>query len=136
MTTGKKYWHVFGREETRGELAGVYVTIVAGPTIKKPEALSAKKTMGMDFLASFDHEPSDLEKDQCQPRAFREYNPDGTEIDWEAYAYDSALECQRGGFHKAKVDEHGNCLLCGHPEDDPEDEIRAAIASITGGEDA
>lgn len=128
----KKQWHVYGKEHTSGDLAGVYATVVAGPTIKGPTELkrAGVSDMGMTYLASFDHEPSDLEKDQVQPRAFRQFHADGTEIDWDAYAFDSALECQRAGFHRKLLDDDGNCQTCGCGDEDPEGDILKAIASI------
>lgn len=127
-----KRWYVFGRENVTGDLAGTYMTMVAGPTIKKESEVKKRIPNGMSLLASFDHEPSDLEKDQCQPRSFRQFNPDGSEIDWDAYSFDTPMECQRAGFHLKLKDEHGNCSTCGDPNPDPEAELRAAIESIQG----
>lgn len=130
-----KYWHVIGGEGV-GDMTGAYMTMILGPIdTPDPSRLDLTKfspVPRMQHLAVFDHEPTDLEKDQCQPLEFRDHRPDGKVINWDSYAYDGPLECSRAGMHLQDVDEDGYCNHCGHPDPEPEADIEAAIASIQG----
>lgn len=133
------FWHVIGGENVTGDLAGTYMTLILGPTDwSDPTKIDLTKfgTTRMEHLGVFDHEPSDFEKDQCQPLAFRNFRPSGKVIEWDVYDYDGPVECLKAGQHLQDVDEDGYCNRCGHDDPDPEAEVEAAIQSIRGASNA
>lgn len=132
------FWHVLGGEHVTGDLAGAYMTLVIGPTDwSDPSKIDLGQfgSLTMEHLAVFDHEPSDFEKDQCQPLEFRDHRPSGKVIEWDKYDFDGPLECFRAGAHLQDVDEDGYCNRCGHDDPNPEADIEAAITSIRGASD-
>jgi hypothetical protein len=89
MTEKKKWWHAYGGF---AQEYGAFAVMTLGPTggpddpTTDPSKTFREITLPlgdeqMVYLASWDHEPSDFEKDQIQPEEYREYNPDGTFIE-------------------------------------------------------
>lgn len=86
MTETSEWWHAYG-----GLVDEMYCVIITGPSpieadgvnstgksIKDIEAVS-----GVKYLTTFDHEPTDLEKDHLQPEEFWTWDENGDEIPWE-----------------------------------------------------
>lgn len=76
------FWHGFGTYPTDGPLAGLWVGVTLGPTDRGPDdpdmlatlqkgiPAPLPESMGelhLPYLRSFDHEPSDQEKDDLEP---------------------------------------------------------------------
>ena len=90
MSEDRKWWHAYGGFSSE---YGAFAVMTLGPTGGPDEPTTdPSKTfreivlpLGDDeslvYLASWDHEPSEFEKDQIQPEEYREYKPDGTFIE-------------------------------------------------------
>ena len=77
----KQHWHAYGCVAPE---YGAFMTLIVGPTEKGPDDLDNNGTRVRDatvgdapYLTSFDHEPSDLEKDRLQPEEYRELDEEG-----------------------------------------------------------
>jgi len=66
------------------------MTMVLGPSPRGPDDLDLQGTVireatvnKMPYLGSFNHKPSDLEKDKLAPDSHRQYDDEGNDLPWE-----------------------------------------------------
>lgn len=90
-----QWWHTYGGVATEGDMAGLWMQVTAGPTSEPPDGVNGKgvplKEMFREsnpylkYLGSFNHEPSELEKDKLAPDDYRTWDDEGNEIEysWE-----------------------------------------------------
>lgn len=71
------YWHAWGGIMAEGtDFAGCWATIVLGPSIVIPEAAGGTtpppdvSRLGLHYLTTWDHEPSDEEKAALTPEEY------------------------------------------------------------------
>lgn len=68
-----RWWHAYGGVM---EGLGCYQLVVVGPAEQGPDVALDLHMGGQPYLASWDHEPTDLEKETVTPREYRdEFGP-------------------------------------------------------------
>jgi hypothetical protein len=67
------WWHAYGA--VREDLGGCWQLVVVGPAEKGPEVAQGMEFSGCPYLASWDHHPSDAEKDEITPEEYRDEVP-------------------------------------------------------------
>lgn len=70
--SGGPWWHAFGR--VRDDIGGAYQLTVVSPSTVPPGELDTGRFAAAwgDYLTSWDHEPSDAEKDAAMPAEYRD----------------------------------------------------------------
>lgn len=76
----KEWWHVFGGEVDSGLILGddepsgtlAWATVTAGPTKKGPDDAQHMEFEGLSYRGSYNHEPSDEEKDAWTPENYQD----------------------------------------------------------------
>lgn len=74
-TSTGPWWHAFGK--VREEWGGVWQLTVVSPSTTPPAEVAERDTHDAwgPYLTSWDHEPSDAEKDAVTPEAYRDESP-------------------------------------------------------------
>jgi hypothetical protein len=74
MTQPAHWWHAFGRRlpDDHNLAPGGWHFIVAGPGTATPDDARDIVIDGADYLASFDHEPTDDEREALTPAEYRD----------------------------------------------------------------
>lgn len=69
-----QWWHAYGG--VREDLGDCWELAVAGPAEQGPEVARGLHMAGQPYLASWNHEPTDLEKEIVTPADYRdEFGP-------------------------------------------------------------
>lgn len=75
--TATAWWHAFGR--VRDDLGGCWQLVIISPSGTPPEEVkrfaSGREVSWGDYLTSWDHEPSEAEKDAVTPAVYRDDGP-------------------------------------------------------------
>lgn len=71
---GQTYWHAYGG--VRDDLGGCFQLAVIGPATASPDDALDLDIGGQPYLTSWDHKPSELEKEEVTPPEYRdEFGP-------------------------------------------------------------
>lgn len=77
--SNQTWWHIFGGEVDTGKLFdgdpnGVigWASLIAGPSKKGPEEAKDFTIEDLGYLGSYDHEPSEEEKEAWTPENYRD----------------------------------------------------------------
>lgn len=73
MTDEPTWWHAYGK--VRDDLGGCWQLVVAGPASQGPDVAKTLDISGCPYITSWDHQPSDAEKDAITPEEYRDEVP-------------------------------------------------------------
>lgn len=68
--TEGRWWHAYGK--VRDDLGGCWQLVVVGPATAGPDVAAEIEMSDCPYLTSWDHYPSDAEKDEVTPEDYRD----------------------------------------------------------------
>lgn len=72
------WWHAWGGVILIDEFEGDWATVILGPSIISPEEVESTEpvtevtALGLNYLTTWDHEPSEAEKEKLIPEEYRD----------------------------------------------------------------
>lgn len=88
--TKQLWWHAFGTPmKEDSEFPGTFMLVILGPAAFGPDddhqgqPVKEALVSGAPYLGSWDHAPSEVEKDKLRPEEFREYDAEGDPWPWD-----------------------------------------------------